>query len=224
MRRVKAISHEDELSLVEHLDELRARVVVSHRRLRRRPRPLLLAEPPAAGTGERAAALRHDKLITFGVTEPFTTTLTVAAYGGDHPRAADHPLPALRLPAAGFQQAAAAGDPAAAAADPGPLHRRHRLRLLRRPAGRDQVPAQLQRRPVQHPGAGQGVLRLLRHDPARLRHRLPGPGRDPRGHPPGIVKVEQLTKNRRYAYLAARSSRRRCPASTRSRCCWRRRR
>ena len=29
MRRVKAISHEDELSLVEHLDELRARIVVS---------------------------------------------------------------------------------------------------------------------------------------------------------------------------------------------------
>ena len=28
MRRVKAVSHEDELSLVEHLDELRARIVV----------------------------------------------------------------------------------------------------------------------------------------------------------------------------------------------------
>jgi len=29
MRRVTPISHEDELSLVEHLDELRARIVVS---------------------------------------------------------------------------------------------------------------------------------------------------------------------------------------------------
>jgi len=28
MRRVKAISHEDELSLVEHLDELRSRLIV----------------------------------------------------------------------------------------------------------------------------------------------------------------------------------------------------
>ena len=29
MRRVKPISHEDEISLVEHLDELRARIIVS---------------------------------------------------------------------------------------------------------------------------------------------------------------------------------------------------
>jgi Sec-independent protein secretion pathway component TatC len=29
MRRVKAIAYDDEVSLVEHLDELRARVVVS---------------------------------------------------------------------------------------------------------------------------------------------------------------------------------------------------
>ena len=74
MRRVKAISHEDELSLVEHLDELRARIVVSlavfgvalalcfwqnHLLLELASAPL-----PSA----------HDKLITFGVTEPFTTT------------------------------------------------------------------------------------------------------------------------------------------------------
>ncbi len=81
MRRVKAISHEDQLTLVEHLDELRARIVVSlsvfgvalalcfwqnHLLLELASAPL-----PAA----------HDKLITFGVSEPFTTTVTVAAYG-----------------------------------------------------------------------------------------------------------------------------------------------
>ncbi len=81
MRRVKAISHEDQLSLVEHLDELRARIVVSiavfgvalalcfwqnHLLLELASAPL-----PAA----------HDKLITFGVSEPFTTTVTVSAYG-----------------------------------------------------------------------------------------------------------------------------------------------
>lgn len=81
MRRVKAISHEDELSLVEHLDELRARIVVSiavfgvalalcfwqnHLLLELASGPL-----PAD----------HDKLVTFGITEPFTTTMTVAAYG-----------------------------------------------------------------------------------------------------------------------------------------------
>src|SRR3954454_9781310 len=81
MRRVKPISHEDEVSLVEHLDELRARIVVSvavfgvalalcfwqnHLLLELASGPL-----PSA----------HDKLITFGVTEPFTTTMTVAGYG-----------------------------------------------------------------------------------------------------------------------------------------------
>ena len=81
MRRVRPISHEDEVSLVEHLDELRARIVVSlsvfgvafalcfwqnHLLLELASGPL-----PSA----------HDKLITFGITEPFTTTMTVAGYG-----------------------------------------------------------------------------------------------------------------------------------------------
>jgi sec-independent protein translocase protein TatC len=81
MRRVRAISYEDEVSVVEHLDELRSRIVVSiavfgvalalcfwqnHLLLE------LASAPLPAG---------HDKLITFGVSEPFTTTMTVAAYG-----------------------------------------------------------------------------------------------------------------------------------------------
>lgn len=80
MRRFKPASFEDRMSLVEHLDELRARLVVclavfgvalalcfwqSHLLLEVASAPL-----PA----------NHDKLITFGVTEPFTTTLTVSAY------------------------------------------------------------------------------------------------------------------------------------------------
>jgi sec-independent protein translocase protein TatC len=81
MRRVKPISHEDQLSLVDHLDELRARIVVSlsifgvalalcfwqnHLLLE------LASAPLPAG---------HEKLSTFGVSEPFTTTMTVSAYG-----------------------------------------------------------------------------------------------------------------------------------------------
>src|SRR5215469_5161972 len=81
MRRVKPIAHEDQLSLVGHLDELRARVVVSIAvfgvalALCFWQNQLLLelanAPLPAA----------HDRLLTLGVTEPFTTTMTVAAYG-----------------------------------------------------------------------------------------------------------------------------------------------
>jgi sec-independent protein translocase protein TatC len=81
MARVRAVSHEDRLTLVEHLDELRTRIVVcivvfgvalalcfwqNHLLLE-------IAGGPLPGD--------HKKLITFGVTEPFTTTLTVATYG-----------------------------------------------------------------------------------------------------------------------------------------------
>jgi sec-independent protein translocase protein TatC len=81
MARVRAVSHEDRLTLVEHLDELRTRIVVclivfgvalalcfwqNHLLLEIAGGPL--------PTG-------HKKLITFGVTEPFTTTLTVTVYG-----------------------------------------------------------------------------------------------------------------------------------------------
>jgi sec-independent protein translocase protein TatC len=80
-RRVKAVSHEDRLTLVEHLDELRFRIVVcvavlavalalcfwqSH----------LLLEIAAGPLPDD-----HKKLLTFGIAEPFTTTVTVAAYG-----------------------------------------------------------------------------------------------------------------------------------------------
>jgi sec-independent protein translocase protein TatC len=80
-RRVRAVSHEDRLTVVEHLDELRTRIVVcivvfgvalalcfwqNH----------LLLE---IATGPLPAD--HDELLTFGVTEPFTTTLTVSTYG-----------------------------------------------------------------------------------------------------------------------------------------------
>jgi sec-independent protein translocase protein TatC len=69
------------MSLVEHLDELRARLVVclaifgaalaacfwqNHLLLEFAKAPL-----PAG----------HERLVTFGITEPFTTTLTVSAYG-----------------------------------------------------------------------------------------------------------------------------------------------
>ncbi|MGZ4384552.1 MAG: twin-arginine translocase subunit TatC [Gaiellaceae bacterium] len=79
--RIRPVAHQDQLTLVEHLDELRARLIVciavfgvalalcfwqNHLLLEIASGPL-----PSA----------HEKLLTFGVTEPFTITLTVAAYG-----------------------------------------------------------------------------------------------------------------------------------------------
>jgi sec-independent protein translocase protein TatC len=79
--RVKAVSHEDRLTLVEHLDELRARLIVCI---------VVLAVALALCFWQNHLLLEiaqgplpsnHNRLITFGVTEPFTTTLTVSAYG-----------------------------------------------------------------------------------------------------------------------------------------------
>lgn len=80
-RRVRPVSHEDRLTLVEHLDELRTRLIVcgsvfavalalcfwqNHLLLE-------IAAGPLPGD--------HKELLTFSVTEPLTTTLTVSAYG-----------------------------------------------------------------------------------------------------------------------------------------------
>jgi sec-independent protein translocase protein TatC len=80
-RRVRPVSHEDHLTLVEHLDELRNRIIVC-----------VVAFAVALGLcfWQNHLLLEiasgplpddHKELLTFGVTEPFTTTLTVAAYG-----------------------------------------------------------------------------------------------------------------------------------------------
>ncbi|MFN8160421.1 MAG: twin-arginine translocase subunit TatC [Solirubrobacterales bacterium] len=80
MARLKAVSHEDRLSLVEHLDELRTRIVVS----------LVVF-----GVALALCFWQNDQLlkianaplpdrftpITLSPTEPFMTTVTVCAYG-----------------------------------------------------------------------------------------------------------------------------------------------
>lgn len=80
-RRVRPVAHEDRLTLVEHLDELRNRIIVCIAVFGvalafcfwQSSRLLEIAAAPLPAENER--------LLTFGVTEPFTTTVTVAAYG-----------------------------------------------------------------------------------------------------------------------------------------------
>jgi sec-independent protein translocase protein TatC len=80
-RRVKPVSHEDQLSLVEHLDELRGRIIVCI---------VVFGVALALCFWQNHVLLEiasgplpsdHKKLITFGISEPFTTSITVAAYG-----------------------------------------------------------------------------------------------------------------------------------------------
>lgn len=79
MARFRPVSHEDRLTLVEHLDELRTRLIIS-----------IAVFAIAWGLCFWQDNLLFDLLnnplpgsrqpVTFGVTEPFVTTLTVSAY------------------------------------------------------------------------------------------------------------------------------------------------
>lgn len=80
-RRVKAVSHEDRLTLVEHLDELRARLIVCIAALGVALALCFWQNHLLLEIAQHPLPSDHDQLITFGVTEPFTTTLTVSAYG-----------------------------------------------------------------------------------------------------------------------------------------------
>jgi len=78
--RVKAVSHEDRLSLVEHLDELRARMIVCIVVLGVALALCFWQNHLLLEIAQGPLPSNHNRLITFGVTEPFTTTLTVSAY------------------------------------------------------------------------------------------------------------------------------------------------
>jgi sec-independent protein translocase protein TatC len=80
-RRVRAVSHEDRLTLVEHLDELRARLIVCIAVFGVALALCFWQSDTLLEIAQHPLPPHHERLITFGVTEPFTTTLTVAAYG-----------------------------------------------------------------------------------------------------------------------------------------------
>jgi sec-independent protein translocase protein TatC len=77
-RRIKPVSHEDRLSLVEHLDELRSRIIVSIVALG-------IAFALCAWQNHAILEIVNEPLdgrqpITLGPTEPLLTTITVSLY------------------------------------------------------------------------------------------------------------------------------------------------
>jgi sec-independent protein translocase protein TatC len=80
-RRVRPVSHEDRLSLVEHLEELRGRIVVSAAAFGVALALCFWQNHLLLEIASGPLPSDHERLLTFGVTEPLTTTLTVAAYG-----------------------------------------------------------------------------------------------------------------------------------------------
>ena len=149
----------------------------------------------------RPAAGGHKKLITFGVTEPFTTTLTVSAYG-----ALILSLPfilyqiyAYVLPA--FSDSRAPRRPADHAAGPPPLPRRVAFGYFAvMPAAvkfllgfnDSQFNVQVRAR---------DYYSFFSTTMLACGHRLPAAAGDPRGHQARHRQRQAAASNRRYAYL-----------------------
>jgi len=78
--KIRPVSHEDRLTVVEHLDELRWRIIVS-------VGAFVVAFAICFWQNHLIFDLLNDPLpgnrrpVTLGVTEPFFTTVTVCAYG-----------------------------------------------------------------------------------------------------------------------------------------------
>jgi len=79
--RVRPVSHEDRLSLVEHLDELRHRLIVCAAAFAVALALCFWQNHLLLEIASGPLPSGHKQLTTFGVTEPFMTTFTVAAYG-----------------------------------------------------------------------------------------------------------------------------------------------
>jgi sec-independent protein translocase protein TatC len=79
MARLRPVDFEDRLTLVEHLDELRTRVIISIA-------AFVVAFALCFWQNDRLLDIANAPLpddrnpITFGVAEPFTTTVTISAY------------------------------------------------------------------------------------------------------------------------------------------------
>ena len=175
----RRLDHGEEATLVEHLDELRSRLIICARRdradLRRHVRV------PRADHGVADGAAPDDKrLVTLGVTEPFTTSVKVSLIAAL----------ALALPVL-LWQAWAFLAPAVAAA----------LRavvlvfvvlatalfvcgvvvhVLRRAPARARLPDVVRRRALRHPDPRELLLHLRRDDAARRRARVPDADLHPR--------------------------------------------
>ena len=82
MPRIKPIEHEERLTLVDHLDELRTRVILSAVAFGLAFALTFWQNDLVLEIVNRPLPDDFGKPITFGVTEPFTTTLSNAAYFG----------------------------------------------------------------------------------------------------------------------------------------------
>jgi sec-independent protein translocase protein TatC len=80
VRRIKPAAFEDQMSLVDHLDELRARLVTCLSVFGVALALCFWQNHLLLEIANAPLPKGHEQLLTLGITEPFSTTLTVSAY------------------------------------------------------------------------------------------------------------------------------------------------
>jgi len=81
MARLAPVEHEDRLTLVEHLDELRSRLIVSLSAVAVAFGLCLWQNKLLLDLAKNPIPEEHREFLTFGPAEPFMTTITIAGYG-----------------------------------------------------------------------------------------------------------------------------------------------
>ena len=184
MARVRPVSHDDRLTLIEHLDELRTRIIIA-------VAAFVVGAALCAWQNQEIFDLLNSPCrrgairVTLGVTEPFFTTLTVSAYAGlllALPVIL-YQLYAFLLPAFSPRERRVVLPLMLMA--PFLFIGRRGVRLPRRARPGGGLPAQLQRRAVQHPGPGPRVLHLRGADADGDGSGFPGPAGYPRHYAAG---------------------------------------
>ena len=80
--RLKPAQFDDRMTLVEHLDELRTRIIVSGGRARARGRRSASGRTTPCSRSPTSRCPRDLEPLTFSPTEPFFTTVKLSIYGG----------------------------------------------------------------------------------------------------------------------------------------------
>ena len=207
-RLPRRLGHADRVTLVEHLDELRTRIIISGVALLgalvftwifratiigwlNRPLPLRCITGPRRGRGLRRPAAH---------IQPAGGVLHLVQ--GRVPRrprnrAADPPLAALGLPGARLRGDEPDRGREARRRRDDPLRRRRLLRVLGGAAGRDPLPPGLRQRALPQRDPRRPLLLVRRDEHLRDGHPLRAAHRDPRPRSPRDHLLRAARRNRR---------------------------
>src|SRR5581483_40846 len=151
MKLPRRLRHGEEATLVEHLDELRSRIILSLLALAVCAVVAFVFQHDILQWLNRPLPPKRRELLTLGPAEPFLTTFKVSLWVG-----LGGALPIVLWQLWSFLAPAVEERTQRGVAARG----RRRVRLLRRAAEGALVPHELQRRRLQHPDQGGRLLQL----------------------------------------------------------------